>query len=133
MIDSNGWLHSGDIGYCDDAGYLSVVDRLKELIKYKGFQVAPAELEALLLTHADIADAAVIPKPDAEAGEIPKAYVVVKPGATITEAAIIDFVGSRLSPQKRVREVEFIDVIPKSAAGKILRRILADKERAKVS
>ena len=133
MIDSNGWLHSGDIGYCDDAGYLSVVDQLKELIKYKGFQVAPAELEALLLTHADIADAAVIPKPDAEAGEIPKAYVVVKPGATITEAAIIDFVGSRLSPQKRVREVEFIDVIPKSAAGKILRRILADKERAKVS
>ena len=133
MIDSNGWLHSGDIGYCDDAGYLSVVDQLKELIKYKGFQVAPAELEALLLTHADIADAAVIPKPDAEAGEIPKAYVVVKPGATITEAAIIDFVGSRLSPQKRVREVEFIDAIPKSAAGKILRRILADKERAKVS
>ena len=133
MIDSNGWLHSGDIGYCDDAGYLSVVDRLKELIKYKGFQVAPAELEALLLTHADIADAAVIPKPDAEAGEIPKAYVVVKPGATITEAAIIKFVGSHLSPQKRVREVEFIDAIPKSAAGKILRRILADKERAKVT
>ena len=95
--------------------------------------MAPAELEALLLTHADIADAAVIPKPDAEAGEIPKASVVVKPGATITEAAIIEFVSSHLSPQKRVREVEFIDVIPKSAAGKILRRILADKERAKVS
>lgn len=133
MIDSNGWLHSGDIGYCDEAGYLSVVDRLKELIKYKGFQVAPAELEALLLTHADIADVAVIPKPDAEAGEIPKAYVVLKPGATISEAAIIDFVASHLSPQKRVREVEFIDTIPKSSAGKILRRILVEKERAKAS
>ena len=133
MIDSNGWLHSGNIGYCDDAGYLSVVDRLKELVEYKGFQVAPAELEALLLTHADIADAAVIPKPDAEAGEIPKASVVVKPGATITEAAIIDLVGAHVSPQKRVREVEFIDAIPKSDAGKILRRILADTERAKVT
>ncbi len=133
MIDSNGWLHSGDIGYCDEAGYLSVVDRLKELIKYKGFQVAPAELEAILLTHADIADAAVIPKKDAEAGEIPKAFVVLKPGATVSEAAIIAFVASHLSPQKRVREVEFIDTIPKSGAGKILRRILVDKERAKAS
>ena len=131
MVDSNGWLHSGDIGYCDSDGYLYVVDRLKELIKYKGYQVAPAELEALLLTHPDISDAAVIPKPDAEAGEIPKAFVVVKPGASATEAAIMDFVAAHVSPQKRVREIEFIDAIPKSASGKILRRILVDKERAK--
>ena len=131
MVDSNGWLHSGDIGYCDSDGYLYVVDRLKELIKYKGYQVAPAELEALLLTHPDISDAAVIPKPDVEAGEIPKAFVVVKPGASATEAAIMDFVAAHVSPQKRVREIEFIDAIPKSASGKILRRILVDKERAK--
>ena len=112
-------------------GYLYINDRLKELIKYKGYQVAPAELEALLLTHPDISDAAVIPKPDVEAGEIPKAFVVVKPGASATEAAIMDFVAAHVSPQKRVREIEFIDAIPKSTSGKILRRILVEKERAK--
>jgi acyl-CoA synthetase (AMP-forming)/AMP-acid ligase II len=130
-IDENGWLHTGDIGYVDEDGNFFIVDRLKELIKYKGYQVAPAELEALLLTHPLVADVAVIPVADAEAGEIPKAFVVKKPGVVITEDGIIDWVSQHVSPQKKVRRVEFIEVIPKSLSGKILRRVLVDRERAK--
>jgi acyl-CoA synthetase (AMP-forming)/AMP-acid ligase II len=130
-IDENGWLHTGDIGYVDEDGNFFIVDRLKELIKYKGYQVAPAELEALLLTHPLVADVAVIPVADEEAGEIPKAFVVKKPGVVITEDGIIDWVAQHVSPQKKVRRVEFIDVIPKSLSGKILRRVLVDRERAK--
>jgi acyl-CoA synthetase (AMP-forming)/AMP-acid ligase II len=126
MIDDDGWLHSGDIGVVDDEGYLSIVDRVKELIKYKGYQVAPAELEALLLEHPQITDAAVIGRPDEEAGEIPVAYVV---GHELDATAIMQFVAERVAPHKKVRAVEFIDAIPKSASGKILRRQLVAAER----
>ncbi|MCI0339493.1 MAG: 4-coumarate--CoA ligase family protein, partial [Acidobacteria bacterium] len=121
-IDSEGWLHTGDIGYADQDGHFYIVDRAKELIKYKGFQVPPAELEAVLLTHEAIADAAVIPCPDDEAGEVPKAYVVLRCDATPEE--IMSYVESRVAPHKKLRGVEFIDKIPKSPSGKILRRIL---------
>lgn len=130
-IDEQGWLHTGDIGYVDEDGNFYIVDRLKELIKYKGYQVAPAELEALLLTHSGIADAAVIPVPDEEAGEIPKAFVVKRQGNDFTEEQLMAWVSEHVSPQKKIRQVEFIDVIPKSLSGKILRRVLVDKERAK--
>jgi acyl-CoA synthetase (AMP-forming)/AMP-acid ligase II len=126
-VDSDGWLHTGDIGYADDEGHFFIVDRAKELIKYKGFQVPPAELEALLLTHPAVADAAVIPAQDDEAGEIPKAYVVSK-GDTTAEA-LMDFVAERVAPHKKIRLLEFIDKIPKSPSGKILRRVLVQQER----
>jgi acyl-CoA synthetase (AMP-forming)/AMP-acid ligase II len=128
-IDEEGWLHTGDIGYVDDQGHFFVVDRAKELIKYKGFQVPPAELEAVLLTHSAVADAAVIPCPDDEAGELPKAFVVLKAEAEHDE--ILDFVAQRVAPHKRIRFLEVIDTIPKSASGKILRRVLVAQERAK--
>jgi len=126
-IDLEGWLHTGDIGYADEDGHFFIVDRAKELIKYKGFQVPPAELEALLLTHACVADAAVIPCPDDEAGEVPKAFVVLKGEASAAE--LMDFVAARVAPHKRIRLLEFIDKIPKSASGKILRRMLVERER----
>ena len=128
MIDDEGWLRSGDVGYADEQGRLFVVDRLKELIKYKGRQVAPAELEAILLSHPAIADAGVIPSPDEEAGEIPKAFVVLNNEASAEE--IMKFVAERVAPHKRIRKVEFVSEIPKSPAGKILRRILVQRERA---
>jgi len=127
-IDEDGWLHTGDVAIADEHGYLSIVDRVKELIKYKGFQVAPAELEALLVTHPAISDAAVIPVPDEEAGEIPKAFCVL--GGEATPDEIMQFVGEKVSSYKRVRQVEIVDEIPKSASGKILRRVLVDRERA---
>ena len=129
MIDEEGWLRSGDIGYADAKGRLFVVDRLKELIKYKGRQVAPAEIEAVLLSHPAIADAGVIPSPDEEAGEVPKAFVVLRSPATAEE--IMDYVAQRVSPHKRIRQVEFVNEIPKSPAGKILRRVLIDRERTR--
>ena len=128
-IDADGWLHTGDISYADEDGHFFIVDRVKELIKYKGFQVAPAELEAVLLTHPAVADAAVIPCRDDEAGEIPKAFVVLKSEAS--EDELIDFVADRVARYKKIRMVEFIDQIPKSLSGKILRRVLVEKERAK--
>ena len=130
-LDDDGWLHTGDIGHADEDGWFYLVDRLKELIKYKGFQVAPAELEALVITHPEVADVAVIPVPDEEAGEIPKAYVV-KAG-DVTEQEIMDFVAGKVSTYKRIRAVEFLDEIPKSASGKILRRVLVERERAGAS
>lgn len=132
-IDTEGWIHTGDIAYMDDGGYFYVVDRLKELIKYKGFQVAPAELEALLLTHPAIADAAVIPSPDEEAGDLPKAFVVLKPEQSATADEVMEFVAGQVSPQKKIRLLEFVETIPKTASGKILRRILVEQERARVA
>lgn len=129
-IDNEGWYLTGDIATVDDEGFFRIVDRVKELIKYKGMQVAPAELEAVLLTNSDIADAAVIPVPDEEAGELPKAYVVAR-DADMTAEAVMAFVAERVAPHKRIRLVEFVDQIPKSASGKILRRILVERERAK--
>ena len=132
-IDADGWLHTGDIGYADSEGYFYVVDRAKELIKFKGLQVAPAELEALLLTHPSVADAAVIPSPDEEAGEVPKAYVVVREGHALTEAEVLSFVAAHVAPYKKVRRVEFVAQIPKSPSGKILRRLLVERERSRES
>ena len=128
-IDADGWLHTGDVGYADADGFFFIVDRLKEFIKYKAYQVAPAELEAVLLTHPAVADAAVIPKADTEAGEIPKAFVVKR--AEVSAAEIMAFVAERVAPYKKVREVEFIEKVPKSASGKILRRELIAMERAR--
>jgi acyl-CoA synthetase (AMP-forming)/AMP-acid ligase II len=130
-IEPDGWLHTGDIVYVDEEGYLFVVDRLKELIKYKGLQVAPAEIEGVLLTHPAIADAAVIGIPDEEAGEVPKAFVVLK--AAVTPDAIMQYVADKVAPHKRVRHVDIIDAIPKSASGKILRRVLIEREQAQRS
>jgi 4-coumarate--CoA ligase len=125
-IDAEGWLHTGDIARIDADGYLYIVDRLKELIKYKGFQVAPAELEGLLLTHPAVADAAVIGLPDEAAGEIPVGFVVLKAGQTADAAAIAAFVAGQVAHYKQLRRVEFVPAIPKSASGKILRRVLRD-------
>ena len=132
-IDEDGWLHTGDIGKADADGYLYVVDRLKELIKYKGFQVAPAELEAAVQSHPAVADAAVIPSPDEEAGEVPKAFVVLREGAGATAEEIMAHVAAQVSPQKKVRRVEFIDAIPKVPSGKILRRQLVERDRARLA
>ena len=127
-VDEDGWLHTGDIGVVDAEGYLTVVDRLKELIKVKGLQVAPAELESLLLKHPNIADVAVIPVFDENCGEVPKAFVVAKGALTADE--VMEYLCERVAHYKRVRHVEFIDAIPKSPSGKILRRVLVERERA---
>ena len=128
-IDEEGWLRTGDIGYADEDGDFFIVDRSKELIKFKGLQIAPAELEAVLLAHPAIADAAVIPVRDEDAGEMPKAFVVRKGDVTAEEVQA--FVAARVAPHKKIRQVEFVDAIPKSASGKILRRVLIEQERAK--
>jgi len=127
-IYKDGFLHTGDIAYTDKDGNYYIVDRLKELIKYKGFQVAPAELEGLLLTHPDIADVAVVGKPDLEAGELPTAFVVIKKGRTLYEKDIYTFVGKKVAPHKKLRGgIVVVEAIPKSPSGKILRRILRAK------
>ncbi|WP_104175154.1 AMP-binding protein [Arthrobacter sp. Y81] len=126
-LDAEGFLHTGDIATVRADGVVTIVDRLKELIKYKGYQIAPAELEALLLTHPGIADAAVIGTPDADGQEVPLAFVVRQPGEhgqALDEAAVIDFVAAKVAPFKKVRRVEFIEAVPKSSSGKILRRLL---------
>lgn len=125
MIDEDGWLHTGDVGHVDDDGWLFVVDRVKELIKYKGFQVAPAELEALLLTHPGVADAAVIGVYNEDGNEVPHAFVVRHPSAPeLTEGEVMMYIAERVSPYKRVRHVTFVDGVPRAASGKILRREL---------
>ncbi|GAA1724153.1 4-coumarate--CoA ligase family protein [Isoptericola hypogeus] len=123
-IDADGWLHTGDIVTATPDGVVTVVDRLKELIKYKGYQVAPAELEALLLTHPGIADAAVVAARDAEGEEVPKAFVVTQEGVDLSADDVVSFVAERVAPYKKVRQVVFIDAVPKSASGKILRKNL---------
>ncbi|KAH8388644.1 hypothetical protein KR093_011738 [Drosophila rubida] len=123
----DGWLHTGDIGYYDNEFEFFIVDRIKELIKYKGFQVPPAEIEALLLTNDKIKDAAVIGRPDEEAGELPMAFVVKQANAQLSEDDVIKFVHERASPAKRIRGgVIFLDEIPKNPSGKILRRVLRE-------
>ena len=127
-IDTDGFFHTGDIGHIDDRDQYFIVDRLKELIKYKGFQVAPAELEALLLSHPNIADAAVIGVRDDEGEEVPKAFVVLKQPQSPEE--IMEFIAARVAPHKKIRLVEVVDQIPKSPTGKILRRVLREREKA---
>ncbi|XP_059611752.1 luciferin 4-monooxygenase-like [Phlebotomus argentipes] len=124
----NGWLHTGDIGYYDEKKNFYIVDRLKELIKYNSFQVAPAELEALILTHLAVKDTAVIGIPHPEAGELPAAFVVKKENYEATAEDIAKFVSDRVSNPKRLRGgVHFVDEIPKNPSGKILRRVLRDR------
>ena len=127
MIDADGWLHSGDVAIVDEDGWFQIVDRVKELIKYKGFQVAPAELEAILITHPQVADCAVIGVPDEVAGELPKAFIVPA-GDDLDTDALAAFVAEQVAPHKRVRLVELVEEIPKSPSGKILRRLLRDRE-----
>jgi acyl-CoA synthetase (AMP-forming)/AMP-acid ligase II len=131
-IDADGWLRTGDMARVDSTGCVYIVDRLKELIKYKGYQVPPAELEAVLLTHPAIADAAVVGVRDAESGEeVPKAFVVKQSGADLSEVEVMEFVAAEVAPYKKVRQVAFIDAIPKSSSGKILRKDLRDVSAAK--
>ncbi|MFJ4846425.1 4-coumarate--CoA ligase family protein [Streptomyces sp. NPDC088733] len=129
IVDEDGWLHTGDVGRVDEGGWLHVVDRVKELIKYKGYQVPPAELEAVLLTDPRVADAAVIGVLDEDGNEIPKAYVVPQQGGPLTEDDVMAHVAAQVAPYKKVRRVEFTDAIPRAASGKILRRELRARER----
>lgn len=129
-LDADGFLHTGDVAVYHEGGYFSIVDRVKELIKYKGYQIAPAELEALLLSHPKIMDAACIGVLDDDKQEIPKAFVVAAPDSGLTAEDVMEFVASHVAPHKKVRRVEFVDQIPKSSAGKIMRRELRAREAA---
>lgn len=129
-LDADGFLHTGDIAVYHEGGYFSIVERVKELIKYHGYQIAPAELEALLLSHPKVMDAAVIGVLDDDKEEIPKAFVVAAPDAGLTEDEVKEFVAANVAPYKKVRRVEFIDAIPKSTSGKILRKDLRAREAA---
>jgi acyl-CoA synthetase (AMP-forming)/AMP-acid ligase II len=130
-LPGGGWIKTGDIVSVDDEGYVTILDRKKEMIKYKGYQIAPAELEALLLEHPAVMDSAVIPKRDDESGEIPKAFVLLRPGQEASADDLMRFVEERVAPYKKVREIEFVEAIPKTPSGKILRRELIERERAK--
>ncbi|KAL7108092.1 hypothetical protein ACP275_06G093500 [Erythranthe tilingii] len=132
-IDVDGWLHTGDIGFVDDDDDVFIVDRVKELIKFKGFQVPPAELEALLISHPNIADAAVVPQKDEAAGEVPVAFVVPSNGFELTEEMVKEFVSKQVVFYKRLHKVYFVHAIPKSPAGKILRKDLRAKLAAPTS
>lgn len=129
-LDADGFLHTGDVAIYHEGGYFTIVDRVKELIKYKGYQVAPAELEAMLLGHPQILDAAVIGVLDDDGQEIPKAFVVAAPDSGLTEQDVLDHSAASLAPHKKVRRVEFLEAIPKSSSGKILRRDLRAREAA---
>jgi acyl-CoA synthetase (AMP-forming)/AMP-acid ligase II len=121
-VDAEGWLHTGDVAHFDENGSLFVVDRIKELIKVKAYQVAPAELEAVLRGHPAVADAAVIGIPDERSGEVPKAFVVAR--APVSADELTAHVAAHVAPYKQVREIAFIDAVPVSPSGKILRRLL---------
>ena len=126
-LDSDGWLHTGDVAIIDEDHHMTIVDRVKELIKYNGFQVPPAELEALLVTHPEVNDVAVIGIPDESAGELPKAFIVRSPGSAVSAEDLQAFVAEHVASYKQIRLVEFVEEIPKSASGKILRRLLRDQ------
>jgi acyl-CoA synthetase (AMP-forming)/AMP-acid ligase II len=130
-LSEDGWLLTGDIGWLDEDGYLYLLERKKEMIKYKGYQVAPAELEAVLHEHPAVLDAAVIPKPHLEGGEIPKAFVVLREGYQASPEELMAFVAEKVAPYKKIRELEYVTEIPKTASGKILRRELIERERGR--
>ena len=125
----NGWLYTGDIARMDKEGYFYIVDRIKDMIKYKGHGVYPGEIENVLYLHPAVKECAVVGKPDAFAGEMPKAYVVLKDGCTLSEDELIEFCQRRVAPYKKIREVQFVWELPKTPVGKILKRALRDKER----
>lgn len=127
-LEPDGFLHTGDLGYLDDDGELFIVDRIKELIKYKGQQVSPVELEAVLMRHPKITDAAVIGVPDEESSEIPKGFIVVND--VISAKEIMDWVAERVAPYKKIRQIEFVDSIPRTPVGKIERRTLSTRAAA---
>ena len=129
-INGEKWLRTGDIARIYEEGYEYIIDRLKETIKYKGFSVSPNEIEKLLFTHPNVADCAVVGKPNSYAGEIPKAFVVRKFGARVTSEDLVDYVKSRIAEYKWVREVEFVSDIPRTPSGKILRKALVEREKA---
>jgi len=131
-VTEDGWLKTGDLVKANDDGYLWIVDRIKEMIKYKGHQIAPAELEEVLLSHPEVADCAVISSVDAAGEEVPKGYVVLAQGLEKppTEAELMKWFAEQVAPYKKIRAVEFIDVVPKTASGKLLRRVLVEKDRA---
>ena len=124
---TDGWLRTGDIGELDADGYLSIVDRAKDMLLYKGYNVFPRELEELLHTHPAVAGAAVVGRPDAEAGELPVAFVALVPGSAVTADELTQYVNAQVVPYKKLREVHLVDAIPVSAAGKVLRRELRDR------
>jgi acyl-CoA synthetase (AMP-forming)/AMP-acid ligase II len=132
-LSEDGWLLTGDIGWLDEDGYLYLLERKKEMIKYKGYQVAPAELEAVLHEHPAVLDAAVIPKPHLEGGEIPKAFIVLREGYQASPEELMAFVAEKVAPYKKIREVEYVTEIPKTASGKILRRELIERERGRTA
>jgi long-chain acyl-CoA synthetase len=123
----NGWLYTGDIGSVDEDGYAYVVDRKKEMIKCRAFSIAPAELEAALLEHPDIADCGVVGVPDPGAGEVPNAFVVARKGCTLDERALTDYFSTRLAGYKMIRKWHVTDAIPRTPSGKILRRMLKER------
>jgi long-chain acyl-CoA synthetase len=129
----DGWLYTGDVGRIDEAGRLQIVDRKKEMIKFKAFSIAPAELEAVLLEHPSVADCAVTGQPDAESGEVPHAFVVLRASAGDTPDDLMAFVAERVAGYKQIRSLEVVDAIPRTASGKILRRLLRDRAAARPS
>jgi len=129
-LTPDGWLRTGDIASADPDGYIRIHDRKKEMIKYKGYQVAPAELESVLMEHPGVRDAAVIPKADLEAGEVPKAFIVPRE-PDLDLQAVLAFVAAKVAPYKKIRDIEIVEAIPKNPSGKILRRQLIEQERAK--
>ncbi|MEM4152247.1 MAG: AMP-binding protein, partial [Nitrososphaerota archaeon] len=128
MVLRDGWLYTGDLAKMDEDGYFYIVDRKKDLIKYKGYSVYARELEDILYEHPTVKLAAVVGKPDPIAGEIPKAYIVLKEGATATAEEIMKFVNERVAPYKAIREVEFRSELPTTLVGKVLRRVLREEE-----
>jgi long-chain acyl-CoA synthetase len=120
----DGWLYTGDIARMDEEGYVYILDRKKEMIKYRGYQIAPAELEAILMEHPAVQDCAVVGMPDQNSGEIPKAFVVLREGVRVTPEELMAFVAERVAPYKKIRQVAFIPEVPKNFSGKILRRVL---------
>ena len=130
VLVGDGWLRTGDLAEQDEHGNVFIVDRLKEVIKYKGYQVPPAELEAVLLTHPEVADSAVVGVVRQDGLEIPKGFVVMQPNHKATETDIMQYVAERVAPYKKIREIEFVEVVPKSSTGKILRRELKAEDAA---
>jgi len=122
----DGWVHTGDMGRIDADGYLSFIGRFKEMIKVSGYSVFPEEVETILIRHPAVAQAAVIAQPDTEKGEVVKAFIVLKPGAALDEAALIAWSRDNMATYKAPRHVRFIDALPATGAGKVLRRLLKD-------